>query len=194
MCGAYCEAGYPKLKGTARKRPTTIAKDLNRYNFRLAKQLGDEPISRLDTACARRWLDKIPTEGARSHCLALLKSLLSFSTSRGIAQAHRIDIACSPLRKVANYYTPRDLMKLDSALVDLMQRTRAGYLHSRSYGSCWRPAHGPARSCPYAGPTSISTSGGTVSRARRSAMTYRSTSPANCWTTSMRRQRNATRT
>ena len=90
---AYCEAGHPKVNGTAHKRPTTIERDIRRYNFRLAKELGNEPVTQLDTARVRRWLDRIPTEGARSHCLAQLKSLLTFSTSRGIATAHRIDIA-----------------------------------------------------------------------------------------------------
>ena len=110
---AYCEAGHPKLKGTARKRPSTIRKDTDRYNYHLARQLGPTPIAHIDTACVRRWLDKIATEGARSHALALLKSLLSFSTTRGIATAHRIDIACSPSRKVANYFKPAELAKLD---------------------------------------------------------------------------------
>jgi hypothetical protein len=117
---AYCDAGHPKLKGTARKRPTTIKKDTDRYNYHLAQQLGPTPIAHIDTPCVRRWLDKIATEGARSHALALLKSLLSFSTSRGIATAHRIDIACSPSRKVANYFKPVELKKLDKALIRLI--------------------------------------------------------------------------
>jgi integrase len=118
---AYCEAGHPKLKGTARKRPTTIKKDCHRYRFHLARQLGPIPIAHIDTACVRRWLDKIPTEGSRSHALAQLKSLLSFSTTRGFATAHRIDIACSPSRKVANYFKPAELVKLDKALVGLIR-------------------------------------------------------------------------
>jgi integrase len=118
---AYCEAGHPKLKGTAHKRPTTIRKDTDRYNYRLAQQLGPVPITQIDTPRVRRWLDKIPTEGARSHALALLKSLLSFSTTRGIATAHRIDIATSPSRKVANYFKPAELAKLDKALVKLIR-------------------------------------------------------------------------
>jgi integrase len=118
---AYCDAGHPKLKGTARKRPTTIKKDVDRYNYHLAEQLGSTPIAHIDTPQARRWLDRIATEGARSHALALLKSLLSFATTRGIATAHRIDIACSPSRKVANYFKPAELVKLDNALVKLIR-------------------------------------------------------------------------
>jgi integrase len=118
---AYCEAGHPKLKGTARKRPSTIRKDTDRYNYHLAQQLGPTPIAHIDTPCVRRWLDKIATEGARSHALALLKSLLSFSTTRGIATAHRIDIVCSPSRKVANYFKPAELTKLDKTLVKLIR-------------------------------------------------------------------------
>jgi integrase len=118
---AYAEAGYPKVKGTGRKRPTTIRKDVDRYAFHLAKQLGPVPVAHIDTPHVRRWLDKIATEGARSHALALLKSLLSFSTTRGIATAHRIDIACSPSRKVANYYKPAELKKLDQTLVRLIR-------------------------------------------------------------------------
>jgi integrase len=118
--GAYGEAGYPKVRGTGRKRPNTIRKDVDRYNYHLAEQLGPTPIAHIDTPCVRRWLDKIATEGARSHALALLKSLLSFSTSRGIATAHRIDIACSPSRKVANYFKPAELVKLDKTLIKLI--------------------------------------------------------------------------
>ena len=118
---AYCAAGHPKLKGTAHKRPTTIRKDTDRFNFHLASQLGPIPVAHIDTPCVRRWLDKIATEGARSHALALLKSLLSFSTMRGIATAHRIDIACSPSRKVANYFKPVELAKLDRTLVKLIR-------------------------------------------------------------------------
>ena len=118
---AYCEAGHPKLKGTAHKRPTTIRKDTDRFNCHLAGQLGPTAIAHIDTPCVRRWLDRIATEGARSHALALLKSLLSFSTTRGIATAHRIDIACSPSRKVANYFKPAELAKLDRTLVKLIR-------------------------------------------------------------------------
>jgi hypothetical protein len=38
---------------------------------------------------------------------------VELSTTRGIATAHRIDIACSPSRKVANYFKPTELAKLD---------------------------------------------------------------------------------
>ena len=118
---AYCEAGHPKLRGTAHKRPITIKKDIARFNFHLARQLGPVPIAHIDTASVRRWLDRIPTEGARSHALALLKSLLSFSTTRGIATTHRIDIACSPSRKIANYFKPAELVKLDKTLIKLIR-------------------------------------------------------------------------
>jgi integrase len=118
---AYCEAGHPKLKGTAHKRPTTIRKDTDRFNCHLAGPLGPTAIAHIDTPCVRRWLDRIATEGARSHALALLKSLLSFSTTRGIATAHRIDIACSPSRKVANYFKPAELAKLDRTLLKLIR-------------------------------------------------------------------------
>ena len=128
---AYCEAGHPKLKGTAHKRPITIRKDTDRFNYHLASNSARPPIAHIDTPCVRRWLDKIPTEGARSHALALLKSLLSFSTTRGIATAHRIDIACSPSRKVANYFKPAELAKLDKTLVELIRDypDRAAALH-----------------------------------------------------------------
>jgi hypothetical protein len=51
---AYCEAGHPKLKGPARKRPSTIRKDTDRYNYNQAQQLGPTPIAHIDTprACA----------------------------------------------------------------------------------------------------------------------------------------------
>ena len=118
---AYGEAGYPKVKGIGRKRPTTIGKDADRYRYHLAQQLGPVPIARIDTPCVRRWLDRIATEGARSHALALLKSLLSFATSRGIAAAHRIDIISAPGRKVQNYLKPAELVKLDKTLVRLIR-------------------------------------------------------------------------
>jgi integrase len=117
----YGEAGYPKVKGTGRKRPSTIRKDKDRYSFRLKDQLGAVPIAHIDTPVVQRWLDKFATEGARSHALALLKSLLTFSITRGIATAHRIDIACSPSRKVANYFKPAELAKLDKTLVKLIR-------------------------------------------------------------------------
>ena len=45
---AYCEAGHPKLKGTAHKRPTTIRKDTDRYKCHLAANSA-RPRSRIST-------------------------------------------------------------------------------------------------------------------------------------------------
>ena len=59
---AYREGGYPKVRGTGRKRPTTIRKDVDRYGYHLAQQLGPTPIAHIDTPRVRRWLDKIATE------------------------------------------------------------------------------------------------------------------------------------
>lgn len=114
------DAGYPKLKGIGRKRPTTIRADKNRYQVTLQKQLGDEPINRIDTPRVRRWLDTIETEGQRSHALVLLKSLLSFAQSRGLATPHKIAIASGRSREKQDFYTPDELAHLDQAMIDLI--------------------------------------------------------------------------
>ncbi len=65
---AYADAGFPKLKGTGRKRPSTIKADSDRYTSRVKPTLGNEAISRIDTARVRRWLDGIDADGQRNQC------------------------------------------------------------------------------------------------------------------------------
>jgi integrase len=116
----YEAAGYPKVKGVGRKRQTTIHGDTNRYNLLIKDQLGNEAVANIDTPRVRRWLDAIPTEGQRSHALVLLKSLLSFAGSRGLAEANSIAITASRSREVQNFYRPDELAKLDATLVEIL--------------------------------------------------------------------------
>ena len=116
---AYKEAGFPKLNGVGRKRATTIRADRNRYLHTVEGSLGRDTLDAIDTARVRRWLDKIETEGQRSHSLALVRSLLSFAKSRGIAKTHEIAISAGRSREVQNFYKPEELTKLDKAAAEL---------------------------------------------------------------------------
>jgi integrase len=113
---SYVDAGYPKLRGVGHKRASTIKADTDRFNARVKPALGDEAVGRIDTARVRRWLDTIRSQGQRSHSLILLKSLLSFAASRGLATPHKIAITANRSREVQSFYKPDELAKLDETL------------------------------------------------------------------------------
>jgi integrase len=117
---AYVEAGFPKLRGVGRKRPTTIRRDTNRWKRLIRGHLGGELVHQLATTRVQRWLDTIATEGQRSHGLVLLKTLLSFASSRGLSATQRIAITPTKSKQVANYYSPAELTRLDATLAAMI--------------------------------------------------------------------------
>jgi integrase len=117
---AYQDAGYPKLRGTGRKRPTTIKADADRYAKHLAPSLGRQAVEAIDTAAVRRWLDGIKSDGQRNQCLVLAKSLLSFAAARGLAKPQTIALAAGKSKEVQNFYSAAELAKLDRAIVELI--------------------------------------------------------------------------
>jgi integrase len=116
---AYKAAGFPRLRGVGHKRPSTIEVDARRYRGRIEPRLGTKAISEIDTAVAQRWLDQIKSRGQRTQCLLLLKTLLSFARTRGLAVPNTIDIQSEPSRKVQTFLTPEELRALDTACVVL---------------------------------------------------------------------------
>jgi integrase len=116
---AYQEAGFPVLRGVGRKRESTISADTFRYRARLRPSLGNVPAASINTQAAQRLLDKIPTQGQRNQTLVLLKGLLFYAASRGLAETQTIAIKSGKSREVQNYLTPGELQRLDLALVQL---------------------------------------------------------------------------
>jgi integrase len=116
---AYQDAGYPRLRGVGHKRASTIASDRNRFRRYFAPRIATKPVTEIDTAVARRWLDKITQRGQRAQCLILLKSLLSFAHSRGLATVQEIDIVAEKSRWVQNFLVPSELRQLDTACAAL---------------------------------------------------------------------------
>lgn len=116
----YEEAGQPKLKGVGKKRESTARTDRQRYNLLIKPALGSEAVHLIDTARVRRWLDTISTEGQRSHALVLVKALLSFARSRGLATPAEITIKATKSKEVQNFYRAEELQLLDATLVGLI--------------------------------------------------------------------------
>jgi hypothetical protein len=106
---AYKKAGYPRLRGVGHKRASTIERDTRRYRRHIEPQLGVKAVSEIDTAVARRWLDKIAGLGQRTLCLLLLKTLLSFARTRGLAVPNPIAITADKSRQVQNFLTKDQL-------------------------------------------------------------------------------------
>jgi integrase len=119
LWAAYAEAGYPRIRGTGRKRASTINADIKRYEKHLAP-IAHQPLAAIDTAAMRRRLDKIATQGQRNQVLVLFKSLRSFAVSRGLAE-HLPPIAITATKscEVQNYYGAAELRHIDEALVSL---------------------------------------------------------------------------
>lgn len=115
----YEKAGYPVLRGTGRKRPSTIKGDKDRWSKYVDKEIGKKLVSEINTAVVQRWLDKIPSDGQRSHALVLAKSILAYAGSRGLAEPHRIDIKAKKSKEMQNFYSADDLVALDEAAADL---------------------------------------------------------------------------
>jgi integrase len=120
LWAAYEEAGFPRLRGVGHKRSSTIACDLRRYRRHIAPRLGAKAVSEIDTATAQRWLDRIVNRGQRGQCLALIKTLLAFARTRGLAATNRIEIRTDPSRRVQTFLTPEQLRALDTACVELI--------------------------------------------------------------------------
>ena len=134
LWAAYKKAGYPRLRGIGHKRPTTIRHDASRYALYIGPRLGTKAVAAIDTTVVRRWLDKIASRGQRGQCLILLKSLLTFARSRGLAATNAIDIVAGQSRQVQTFLTPEQLRALDAACVELIaeQPTRmAGFVALR---------------------------------------------------------------
>ena len=117
---AYAAAGYPKLRGTGRKRATTIKADVDRYTARLRPALGAIPAAFIDTRAVQRFLDTIKSEGQRSHCLVQVKALLAYATSRGLAETQKIMITPTKSRERQEFYSADELTRLDAAIVELI--------------------------------------------------------------------------
>jgi integrase len=120
LWAAYQQAGYPRLRGTGHKRPSTIKNDASRYDLYIAPRLGSKAVAEIDTAAVRRWLDRIKARGQRSQCLILLKSLLTFAHTRGLAATNPVDIRADKSRQVQTFLTPEQLQALDAACVELI--------------------------------------------------------------------------
>lgn len=117
---AYEAAGYPKIRGVGRKRQSTIDKDSQRYDLLIRGDIGKDAAASVGKVRVQRWLDGIATEGQRSHALVLLKSILSFASSRGLATVQPIGIAVQKSRELQNFYKPEELAALDKAIVNLI--------------------------------------------------------------------------
>jgi integrase len=125
---AYEEAGFPKLNGIGHKRATTIAADRQRYRLYLEQQFGPKAVAGIDTAAARRWLDRIKSPGQRNQCLLLLTCLLTFARTRGLAMTNVIAIRSQPTRRMETFLRPEELSKLDAACVELAAENPARML------------------------------------------------------------------
>lgn len=117
---AYETAGFPKLRGTGRKRPSTVKADKDRYALYFRKAIGKDEAAAINTGRVRRWLDKIGSDGQRNQCLVMLKSLLSFAQSRSLATPQPIAIKVTRSKEVQNFYSVDELVRLDASIVDLI--------------------------------------------------------------------------
>ncbi|MDX0491551.1 tyrosine-type recombinase/integrase [Sinorhizobium medicae] len=116
----YEDAGYPKLRGTGRKLQSTIDADVNRWTKHVEPTLGKEPVSTIDEARMQRWLDTIGSDGQRSHCLTLVKSIIGFAKSRGLAETHEIQAKAEKSKELQNFYSRTEIMALDRAALALI--------------------------------------------------------------------------
>lgn len=116
---AYQDAGFPRLRGVGHKRASTITSDRNRFRRYFAPKLAAKAVAEIDTALVRRWLDKIAQRGQRAQCLILLKSLLNFGRSRGLATVQAIDIVAEKSRWMQTFLTPEQLRALDATCTAL---------------------------------------------------------------------------
>ena len=126
---AYERAGFPLTDGTGRKRPSTIKADRSRYRRHFRNEIGRTAAAAIDTVAARQWLDRIDAPGARNHALLLLKVLLGFAASRGLAATQAIAIKAVAARQVQNFYSPAELARLDAAMVALAAEKPAQLLN-----------------------------------------------------------------
>ncbi|MDW9936590.1 tyrosine-type recombinase/integrase [Sinorhizobium meliloti] len=111
----YEKAGYPVLRGTGRKSETTIKHDKNRWTKHIEPTLGKKAVSEIDEAAFQRWLDGIKSDGQRSHCLTLAKSIIKFAKSRGLAETHDIEAKAEKSKELQNFYSQTELLVLDKA-------------------------------------------------------------------------------
>lgn len=116
----YGAAGYPMLRGTGLKEPSTVTADRNRWASWVEKSLGKKLVAEIDEKAVLRWMDTIPTEGQRSHALTLVKSILKWSGSRGHAEPHLISAKASKSREVQNFYTAAEVKALLVACDELI--------------------------------------------------------------------------
>jgi site-specific recombinase XerD len=120
LWGHYERAGFPHRRGIGSKRASTIVRDLSRYRLYIAPRLGRHPVSTLDRATVRGWLDRIPGRGQRGQCLILIKSLLSFCAERGLASVNEIAIRPAKSRTMQTFLTPAELRALRAACSELI--------------------------------------------------------------------------
>jgi len=165
--GHYETAGFPVLRGTGRKRESTISADKLRWQKHVAGTLGKVPVAEIGTAAVQRFLDRIPTEGQRAHTLVLVKSILSFAASRGLAEPQRIELTAKKSKLMQNFYGNDELAALDMGRPPLRNDSHTGSPCSRRSGSCCTAAAAPRRSSPPSGGTSISDAASSTSSATR---------------------------
>lgn len=67
----------------------------------------------------RCWLDTIKSRGQRTQCLLLIKTLLSFARSRGLAATNPIDIRADRSSQVQNFLNAEQLRAFDKACAKL---------------------------------------------------------------------------
>lgn len=117
----YVEAGFPKLgrKAGGNKRPSTIKSDTDRWNKHVAPTLGKEPVAAIDTPRMQRFIDKIPTRGQRAHTLILVKSIIAYAKSRGLATTNEIDMVAEKSREQQDFYDDEERILLDQAAAEI---------------------------------------------------------------------------
>ena len=124
LWAAYAAAGFPKLrrgKTIELKRASTVKADSDRYARYLKPKIGSLSFASFDDRSVSRWLDNIPSDGQRSQCLTLFKTIQSFALSRGLVPGvARSSLVAAKSREVQNFYTSVELAQLDAAIVRLV--------------------------------------------------------------------------
>lgn len=124
----YIDLGCPKKNGKA-KQPTTIQTDAYRWKH-VEPHIGDIPIAALNDLDIRRMQRAVERAagkdrrssaggaGTASHCVALVKALLSFAAREGLIEASAVGkaVPVRQSRQMERYLSPAELTRLFEAL------------------------------------------------------------------------------